>query len=294
MIIFHSGFSHGFDGPGNRLIFYLKGCNFRCDWCASPESIRPVPELLYYSDRNSDSEGTSCPKKAFCADKVLNRKRCGHCQSFDCIRVWHNPAFERAGREISPEEILHRAEEASEFISGVTFGGGEPTLQSSELIRTCRLLRKNGFHTAMESNASTPGFPDLIGEIDFLIADLKTLNPETARKRMSADISRVEENLRQAASRQKNFVLRIPVIKGVNDGKKELSELLTFCGELKDLRPDRILKVELLRQHHLGEPKYAALGQTYLLKGTPLPEKSVLETFSARLNDAGIHATIFG
>ncbi len=294
MIIFHSGFSHGFDGPGTRLVFYLKGCNFHCDWCASPESIRPVPELLYSPDRNADSECAGCPKKAYGGSGVLNREICERCQTFDCIRIWHNPAFERAGEEISPEKVLHRAESARNFISGVTFGGGEPTLQSSELIRACHLLRKNGFHVAMESNASTPGFPDLIGEVDLLFADLKTLNPEIARKRMSADISLVKDNLREAASRQTNFTLRIPVVRGVNDGEQEQSEILEFCRELKCLRPDGILKVELLRQHHLGEPKYAALGRAYLLKGTSLPEKKILEQFSSRLKNAGIHATIFG
>jgi len=29
MTIFAQGWSEGFDGPGRRRVYYLKGCNFR-------------------------------------------------------------------------------------------------------------------------------------------------------------------------------------------------------------------------------------------------------------------------
>ncbi len=294
MILFNSGFSDDFDGPGTRLVFYLKGCNFRCAWCASPESISPVPELLYTRERSADRSGASCPKHALSPAGVLDRSVCRGCGTFDCVRIWHNPAFELAGETVTPEEILRRVLEASGMISGVTFGGGEPTLQSAELLETCRLLRRNRFHVALESNASTPHYREFAGKVDLLFSDLKTLDPEKGRRLMNADLSLVAENLRFAAANQKNFRVRIPVVSGLNDDPESQRELLPFLLELKKLRKNGILEVELLRQHHLGEPKYRALGIPYPLAGTLLPDKSVLAGFSELLNRSGISAALFG
>lgn len=36
---FQRGFNYSQDGPGNRLVYHLQGCNMRCRWCANPESI---------------------------------------------------------------------------------------------------------------------------------------------------------------------------------------------------------------------------------------------------------------
>ena len=40
--IFKKGFSFAVDGPGNRLVYHMRGCNFRCPWCANPECFLPT------------------------------------------------------------------------------------------------------------------------------------------------------------------------------------------------------------------------------------------------------------
>lgn len=54
LLIFSKGFNYSEDGPGNRLVYYLKGCNLHCPWCSNPEGMEsfedekgvPINELL--------------------------------------------------------------------------------------------------------------------------------------------------------------------------------------------------------------------------------------------------------
>ncbi len=38
---FQKGFNYSQDGPGNRLVYHLHGCNMRCPWCSNPEGMNP-------------------------------------------------------------------------------------------------------------------------------------------------------------------------------------------------------------------------------------------------------------
>lgn len=54
LLIFGKGFNYSQDGPGNRLVYHLKGCNLRCPWCSNPEGLQssneekgvPVTEII--------------------------------------------------------------------------------------------------------------------------------------------------------------------------------------------------------------------------------------------------------
>ncbi len=37
--ILNKGFNYSQDGPGNRLVYHLQGCNFSCKWCSNADSI---------------------------------------------------------------------------------------------------------------------------------------------------------------------------------------------------------------------------------------------------------------
>lgn len=64
---------------------------------------------------------------------------------------------------------------------------------------------------------------------------------------------------------------------------------------LDDLAKQReYLEVEVLRQHHLGEPKYAALGREYPMRNAPLPERREAQVFVDELLRCGFRASLGG
>ena len=42
---FQKGFNYAQDGPGNRLVYHLSGCNMQCKWCANPEGMQQISGL---------------------------------------------------------------------------------------------------------------------------------------------------------------------------------------------------------------------------------------------------------
>ena len=58
--IFQKGFNYSQDGPGNRLVYHLQGCNLRCPWCANPEGL-------------STQGGTSYPVEALVQEVLRSR-----------------------------------------------------------------------------------------------------------------------------------------------------------------------------------------------------------------------------
>ena len=47
MKIFQKGFNYSQDGPGNRLVYHLLGCNMRCPWCSNPEGFSINGDVLF-------------------------------------------------------------------------------------------------------------------------------------------------------------------------------------------------------------------------------------------------------
>jgi pyruvate formate lyase activating enzyme len=294
MKVFATGWSNGFDGPGQRWVVYLKGCDFRCRWCAGPESQAVEAEILFYPDRGMYAERACRHGAVARSDQGLTLRRavCAACADRPCVRQWRHPAFTLAGEEITVEEVVARAKTYRPMWSyegGVTFGGGEPLVQAEELSAAVRGLRAAGIHTAVETNAGSSAFSKFVGRVDLLICDLKCVSSDLHRQWTGCDNRAVLENLQLAAERQHGLWVRVPLVTGMNDECEEMEKIADFLADLARQRPS--LQVEVLRLHHLGQPKYAALGMPYPMGGVAPPTREAARRFVEKLRGKGLAAT---
>lgn len=293
MRIFASGWSFDKDGPGQRIVFYLKGCNMRCCWCANPEGLTNESEILFYPGRCSENFDYVCDKGAVGGNR-LDRSICRNCLERGCVNVWHHKSFEFAGADMSPEEILDIARASRDMFGrsgGVTFGGGEPTLQADDLLKTLRLLRADKINTAVECNASTEAFAEVALAVDYLICDLKAVSEDCHIKMTGISNRMVLDNLSKAALTKEALLIRIPIVTGLNNGLSEMAGIVNFLVELQLRRTAALkqpLRVELLRMHHLGKTKYAGLGMPYPMSMAKLPAKAVIAEYRRQLSSSGI------
>lgn len=60
IFIFQKGFNYSQDGPGNRLVYHLSGCNLKCPWCSNPEGMEITKASITLSIEAIIKEVNSC------------------------------------------------------------------------------------------------------------------------------------------------------------------------------------------------------------------------------------------
>lgn len=58
--IFQKGFNYSQDGPGNRLVYHLAGCNLKCPWCSNPEGMEITKNAIPLTAEAVLKEALSC------------------------------------------------------------------------------------------------------------------------------------------------------------------------------------------------------------------------------------------
>lgn len=278
--VFQKGFNFSQDGPGNRLVIHLQGCNMHCPWCSNPEGMS-ISGAILSSDHLLDEV---CPCGAISGGK-LNREICSSCQKRECLGTYGAPklSYEEYTVDSLIDEIM-RCEPMFFDGGGVTFTGGEATVQFSALKELLTRLKSLGINTALETNATDKRLPELFYTVDFLITDIKHYDPEPHRIATGVSNSTVIENIRRAARERSQLLIRIPLIKSFNcaDGDEN-----GFADLLSDICTDSC-SVELLRYHEYGKDKWAKCGMAYKTENGFIDDEVYLKVKKA-LTDKGIN-----
>lgn len=223
------------DGQGFRTVVFLKGCPLRCLWCSTPESLASAIERI---------EG----------------KTYGESMSVDQLMA-----------EVRKDSVFY-------FHSGggLTLSGGEPLAQPDFAAALLEHARREGINTAIETSLSVPfnSIEKALPHLDILYADLKHIDPDEHKKCCGMDNIRILDNFRRVDNMAGDirFIVRIPLVPGLNDDPATLHKTGAFCATLKNLHG-----VQLLPYHRLGVDTYRKLGRHYPLPSLRSPDDEHME-----------------
>ena len=141
---------------------------------------------------------------------------------------------------------------------GVTFSGGEPLLQYEFLLETCKKLKQENIHIAIDTAGIGNGdYQELLQTIDLVLLDIKHITKEGYIDITQTDnIDKFNDFVEQLNKTNVEVWIRQVIIPDVNDNIEYMNSLVTYIKtNIKN-----VTKIEFLPFHTLGNEKYEKLG----------------------------------
>ena len=211
------------DGPGIRTTVFMKGCPLKCMWCHNPEGISSKPQKNYQTNLFVGKSWTS-------EELVSHLKK-------------YNDFFK-------------------EFGGGITFSGGEPTLQA-DFIFEC-LDQMPDIHILLDTSGYCDEnvFSRLAEKIDAFYFDLKLADEENHIKYTGVSNRIILNNLQYLMKVRKQTTIRMPMIPHITDTDNNLHGLAQL---IEQICPQNAIEIHLLPYNTVAGGKYPVYHMTYPL-----------------------------
>ncbi|RRD94080.1 choline TMA-lyase-activating enzyme [Clostridiales bacterium COT073_COT-073] len=289
-----------YDGPGTRTIVFFKGCPLRCKWCSNPEGLSRKYDVMYKKNYCVDCGAcvSVCPQKIHeIKDGVHIVRRdidCIGCRK--CVAVCPKSALEISGEFKTISELMDIIKEDESFYDisggGVTLGGGECTLQGEAAKNLLRACKEYGIHTAIETCGYTnpAKMLELAEYVDLFLFDLKHMDPKKHNDLTGMSNEIILHNLEELIKRRKQVIVRMPMLKGINDSEEEILKISDFLQKFISYK--NFQGIHLLPYHKLGVNKYQQLDMEYQIEGDPSLSEEDLNRIEQLIAQKKLHVRV--
>lgn len=163
---------------------------------------------------------------------------------------------------------------------GVTISGGEPLYQPEFTSEILRLCKENGIHTAIETSgfAQEKALTAVLSFCDLVLFDIKETNEENHKKFTGVSLTPILKNLHMVNNLGIPFIIRMPIIPGLNDRNEHFSTVKSMSTEMRFC-----IGVDIMPYHSLGEYKYNLLQREYLLADTVEPDNDTINKWKSNI-----------
>jgi pyruvate formate lyase activating enzyme len=234
------------DGPGNRAVVFLQGCNLHCHYCHNPYTINICNNCGLCVD--------TCPSGALTlVDGIINwdSEICTECDT--CIHTCPSNSSPRA-TAMTAEDTWQKFLPSSGFISGVTLSGGEPILQVDFILELLALVKqRSSLTTLIETNgyAGPQAYRPLLEHLDMAIVDLKVMDPGRYRDLTGGELAPTLETIHFLHEKNKLHSVQQVVVPGFTDSQESAAATARF---LSGIDPEIRLKFLRFRPHGTSGP----------------------------------------
>lgn len=262
---------HSFvDGPGNRAVVFLQGCNLHCLYCHNPYTLALCNNCGLCVD--------TCPSGALTMEDrqvVWDSKLCTECDT--CIHTCPSNSSPRA-ISMTAEEAWGKIQPSSSFLSGVTISGGEPILQMDFVTDFLSIVKKHSpLTTLIETNGYTGPevYHPLLENLDMAIVDMKAADPRGYRDLTGGELVPTLETIRFLHTVNKLYAVQQVVVPGFTDSEASAAATGSF---LAGIDPGIRLKFLRFRPHGTVGPA----------EGWAPPTDEVMERVVQTAHQAGL------
>lgn len=224
------------DGPGNRLIIFLQGCNFNCLYCHNPETINLCS--------NCGRCLSTCPVGALSLkDNVVVRDKlkCVNCDT--CLKTCRLSSSPKAV-PMSVADVMKEIVRVKSFLSGITVSGGECTLQSKFLVELFKEVHQLGLTAFVDTNGSNDfqSMPELTEVMDAAMIDIKSFDEAEHKMLTGMSNETVLKNTRYLAGINKIYEVRTVIVPDILDNKRNVDETSKLIAGLNPNIRYKIIK----------------------------------------------------